>query len=304
MSIPPRDFLLPPAVLTAILLLCCSLGSHEKRGDSYFEKGRYRDALAEYLIARREKPSSTEILFKVGVAATRTGDMAMATAYYDTLLAIDASRKEWIVRDLFQFGLKSLEEGDVTSMTESFQTILDLDSTHNLGESFYPLARAYRESGQFQRAIRAYLKALSFAPDSPEATDVLFELARCYEEIGRYKEAIAYYEDFIEKQGGPPGHEVLWHLGNTAYLLAEELYSTGNLEEAREYLLMVIDIGQPQVLMIDARYLLGEISYANGEFEQALDEYNEVVKLDPARTMQVTVKSLERIREIRYGTGK
>ncbi|MFQ6102809.1 MAG: tetratricopeptide repeat protein [Candidatus Glassbacteria bacterium] len=284
-----------------LLLLNCSLGSHERRGDSYFNKGKYRDALAEFLIARRDDPSSTQLLFKIGVTSTRLKDMGMACAYYDTLLALDSSRTRWIIKDLFQFGVKSLNEGEPVLMREAFQKVLDIDSTYNLGDSFYPLGRSYKDAGQYERAVRAYLKALSFSPDSPEAITVLFELAQCYEELGKYKEALSYYEDYIEQIDEGATDEVLWHVGNTAYKLADRLYGEGNLEEAQEYLKMVIELGRPQVLLIDAWFLSGEIFYASEEYDKALEAYSEVLNLNPSRTMKVATQSLERIREIKYG---
>jgi tetratricopeptide (TPR) repeat protein len=284
--------------------LSCSPGSHVGRGDSYFTKARYRDALAEYLAERKTDRTSHELLFKIGLSATRLGDLGMARAYYDTLLASDPSRKEWIVSDLFQWGLKNGAEGDPASMRESFQIILDIDSTYNLGKSFYPLARAYREAGQYDRAARAYLKGLAFSPDSPEATPALLELAECYEKLGKYREATAYYEEYLSHYAGERQAEVLWHFGNAAYRLAEELYEKRNFDEALEYLQMVIDAGEPQVLQGEAWFLAGEIRYTKGEFEEALHAYQEVVRLDNARTMKVAEKSRERIREIRYGKAR
>ncbi len=284
--------------------LTCSLGSHERRGDGYFKKGRYQDALAEYLVANKEEPGSPELLFKIGVTSTRMGDPIMACAYYDTLLAIDSSREEWIINDLFQFAVKSLSEGDTTSMRESFQMILDIDSTYNLGESFYPLARAYKAAGEHDRAVKSYLKALSFAPDSPAAASVVFELAFCYEQIHKYKEAIAYYEEYLKQGELTHRDDAEWHRGSSAYYLAEELFREGNLDEALEYLTLVIMGGQPQVLQIDAWFLSGEIYYAKEDLEKALESYNEVTRLDPSHTMIVTSKSLEMIRKIRYGKRK
>lgn len=282
----------------------CPPGSHAGRGDSYFAKGRHRDALAEYLAARRTDRTSPELLFKIGLTATRLGELSMAKAYYDTLLSVDLSRKVWIVHDLYQMGLKSEEEGDRVSMRESFQMILDLDSTYNLGKSFYPLGRAYREAGQNDHAVRAYLKGLAFSPESPEAVPALRELARCYEESGRYREATAYYEKYLSQHSGITDPEVLWHFGNSAYRLAEELHGAGNLSEALEYLQMVIEMGEPQVLLADAWFLAGEIHYAKREFEEALYAYRQVITLDYARTMNVAEKSRERIREIRYGKAR
>jgi len=294
-------FLVP---LTLVFFLTCSFGSHEKRGDGYFNKGRYQDALAEYLMAKRSSPVSNELLFKIGMTSTRLGDTGTACACYDTLLSVDSSKEQWIINDLYQFGIKSMAEGDTTSMRESFQMILDINPAYNLGDSFYHLARAYKSTGQYERAVNSYLKALSYAPDSPEATSVLFELAQCYEQLKKYKEAIAYYEDFLEQDEVKKNDEVMWHLGNTAYNLAVYLYDQGNLNEALEYLQMVIDSGQPQVLVIDAWYLSGEIFYRKDDLEKALDAYNEVINLNPSHTMKVASKSLERIREIRYGGNK
>jgi len=291
-------------VAAIFVLLNCSYGSHEKRGDGYFSKGRYQDALAEYLMAKRSTTISPEILFKIGMTSTRMGDMGTACAHYDTLLSIDSSREQWIINDLYQFGVKSLAEGDTTSMRESFQTILDIDPTYNLGDSFYHLARAYKGAGQYKRAVNAYLKALSYAPDSPVATSVLFELAQCYEQLRMFREAIAYYEDYLEQEEVKTDAEVMWHLGNTAYSLAADLFDEGNFDEALEYFQMVITSGQPQVLVIDAWFLSGEIYFLGEEFEKALEAYNEVINLNPSHTMKVASKSLERIREIRYGGKK
>jgi tetratricopeptide (TPR) repeat protein len=282
--------------------LSCSPGSNAGRGDSYFRKGKYSDALAEYLAARRKDRSSPELLFKIGLSAIRTGDLGTAAAYYDTLLAADPEKKEWIVSDLFQWGLTRGEQGDRAAMRESFQMILDIDSTYNLGKSFYPLARAYRDAGQYDRATRAYLKALAFSPESPEAIPAIAELAGCYEKLGKYREATAYYEDYLAQATGSPDFEILWHYGNSAFRLAERLYQEGNKSEALEYLQVVIEAGEPQVLQGEAWFLKGEIHYSRGESGEALVAFERVLALDHARTMKVSEKSSERIREIRFGT--
>jgi len=286
--------------LSAVVSIDCSFKDHEKRGDGYFSRGRYRDALAEYMIARKDDPSSTELLFKIGMTSARLGKISTARAYYDSLLSVDTSRKEWIINDLYRLGLKMLDEGDTASMKESFEMIMEIDSTYNLGESFYPLARAYRNSGQYGKAADAFVKALSFAPDSPAAMQSIFELATCYEALGRYKEAIARFEEYLEKSDGEKRDEAVWHIGNSAYRLARELYDEGNLDEASEYLSLMIEGGKPEVVLIEAWYLMGEIYRDRGEEEKALEAYEEVLKLDPTQTMTVTSRSLERIREIRY----
>jgi 4-amino-4-deoxy-L-arabinose transferase-like glycosyltransferase len=75
----------------------------------------------------------------------------------------------------------------------------------NLGVAYYNLANRYRERGEYDRAIEAYLRALRGAPGYLSAYN---NLARSYEDAGRRDEAVAAWQALrtLARFQGSPQH--------------------------------------------------------------------------------------------------
>jgi tetratricopeptide (TPR) repeat protein len=90
-------------------------------------------------------------------------------------------------------------------------------------------------------------------------------------------------------------------MGNCAFRLAREARDEGQVTVGIGHLRTMVQIGEPEHLLDQAWLDLGELLYAIGRFDEALDAYRTVLARSPARAGPLVERAQRRIDEIRFG---
>lgn len=124
----------------------------------------------------------------------------------------------------------------------------------------------YAETGEYQRAITEYLKAMQL---DDTATNLNFEIGKLYENLKQYDDAIKYYEIHLNRY--PESSETYYALSKVYEKKREYAKSIDVLSKLKE-----VDKEDVKVLREIARNY-----YMSSDFKQAVGYYQEALKLSP-----------------------
>ncbi|MEN8375269.1 MAG: tetratricopeptide repeat protein [Gemmatimonadota bacterium] len=271
------------------------------RGHALWADSAYGGALAEYRLAFSQDDDDAEKAAFVAHAFAVDGQLDRARAAYERLLVMAPSYEGQAVFDFLTLARRSLARGDVHGLARGVEAAVAIRPGAWPQDLAEPLARYYADSGDRERAAEFYELALVRAdPDS--AVAIMLELGRLREELGRCEDALPYFEAY-ERQGetGDLASEARWRRSNCSFELATEAHEAGRLTVALELLETVTDLGVPATIQDQAWFLRGEILFAIGDAEAALEAYRTVLDLNPARTGQLVRRTQRRIDQIRFG---
>lgn len=143
-------------------------------------------------------------------------------------------------------------------------------------------------------------------PDSASSPAVLYHVGRSYEELGACAEALPYFRAYLNRRGA--GRRTAerttaeWHFGSCLYAVARDERRAGERQAALAKLTRLIELGVPRTLMDRAHFARGSVYQETGRDDLALDEFDRVLRLNPARSGPLVEMAEQRIREIRYGS--
>lgn len=271
------------------------------RGDRLWADSNYTNALAEYRLALRQSGDDEDVLLRVAHAFAKTGQLDRAREAYDQLLLRAPEYRDQAILDYLELADRARERGDRFGLAGGIEAALALRPELDVGEYAPQLARYYAEMGNARRSLEFYQRALASASaDSTPA--LLFEIGLSLEGQGNCRAAIGYFMAY--RQRVPRGRrttEATWHAGNCAYELARQSHRAGNLTEALEQLALVTELGQPENIQDQAWFDRGEILYALGRFDEALEAYQRVIDLNRTRGGgQIVERARQRIDDIRF----
>lgn len=290
-----------PAVLAAVLAACTDPEPAIVRGDRLWADSNYTDALAEYRLALRQGGEDEDIMVRVAHAYARTGQLDRAREVYGRLLEWAPEYTDQAVFDYLTLAERARARGDRFGMAGGVEAALELRPELDVGPMATRLARYHADMGNAARALEFYQRALVTAsPDS--VPGLLFEIALIHEGQGDCRVAVGYFTAYRQRVSrGRRAEEAQWHAGNCAYELAKQAHRAGNLTEALEHLSLVIELGQPVNIQDQAWFDRGEIYYALGRFDEALDSYHQVLELNKTRGGGLIVERAQsRIDDIRF----
>ena len=134
----------------------------------------------------------------------------------------------------------------------------------------------YDELEAYDKAIDFYHKALEVSVDSDDEKAVDLQLlGRCYDKKGEDRKAFRYYHELFSID---PDYDGGWYL---TYRFAQLSYRFRNYEDSKKYLQEVItQIPSDQNRYIQSTHLLLGYNYiVKKEYNRALDEFNEALKI-------------------------
>ncbi|HLC34537.1 MAG TPA: tetratricopeptide repeat protein [Anaerolineales bacterium] len=181
--------------------------------------GREGEAIADYIQALSRDPSLAKVHQRLGAAAFDQGDYGEALEEHTLAVEIDPTRASaWFMRAQALQMLARFEEcrASATKALEVDRELWDAYATravcayemeeYEAGlpdqqryvaavpgdfDGWYNLGIAYRETGQTDLAIEAYIKALSIDSAGVEA---MINLGSIYIDLGRFEEAVTMYD--------------------------------------------------------------------------------------------------------------
>lgn len=271
------------------------------RGHALWADSAYADALAEYRLALARSGGRPEVMALVAHAFARTGDIRRARETYSDLLQQQPRYRDQAIFDFLAAARRSFARQDLHGMARAIEAATALRPAVWPRDLAAPLARYYARAGDPARALEFYEIALVHSPPD-SAQELLFELGVLREDQGDCGGAVGYFDAYRARwPDAPRGDEVRWHLGSCAFRLAQEAHQGGRLTEALARIETVVDLGVPQNLQDQAWFERGEIYFALGQDDLALQAYQRVLDLNPVRTGQLVERAQRRIDQIRFG---
>jgi tetratricopeptide (TPR) repeat protein len=272
------------------------------QGDRLWAEGAYDKALAEYRLALLQSARDDATYLRVAHAYAQLGHLDQAAETYGILLARSPGYADQAVYDYLMLARRALARGDRHGVARGAEAALALQPALPLGELAPVLARYYSDTGDPERALRFYQRALTTAPrDSVPA--VLFQLGSIYAGRGNCRDALGYFSAARQRaRTQAREEEAKWRLGNCAFELARGARREGQVIEALAYLDTMLALQVPSNLLDQAWFEHGEVLFTLGRFDPALESYRQVLELNRSRGGLLVEKARERIDQIRFGT--
>ena len=206
------------------------------------------------------------------------------------------------------------------------QALLALALDPNSSSAHYRLAEAYRALGEVDRALSEYQRAKqlnSFLPgDTPDLASCYFGEAKVHEAEANWDAAVWHYEVGLQVRPDAPAYAALgeiyhyrvrdlgaaesylqravalepaeawWHVGLGEVYVSQESY-----DQALSELQTALELEDWVAEVIDVHIDLGRAYYGLGQFESAVQAYQEALALDPdsSSATQGLEEALERL---------
>src|SRR5690554_5775987 len=283
------------------------------QADMNFKLGNFQKAIEmgkeQYNKSNAEEKSQLSKI--IGESYFNLGQFAEAVPY---LKEYKGTRGKWNNTDYYQLGYAYYKQGDYEKAIGEFNRIIDgkNDVAQN---AYYHLAESYLELDKKQEALNAFKNAseMDFSPEIQE--DAYFNYAKLSYEIGNsYKSTPQVLLDFIAKYPKNPNNDQLKGLLIDSYITSKnykeamdllennpdfkdraayqkvafyygiELFNDGNYSEAISYLDKSLKEPQNPNLTARATYWKAETNYEMGNYQSALNGYQQFQKLPSAPT--------------------
>jgi tetratricopeptide (TPR) repeat protein len=280
---------------------CRSSETAQQRGDRFWADSNYTAALAEYRLASSRNQDDPATRARVAHAYVVTGQLERGREEYDRLLEAEPAWSDQAVFDYLSLARQSAAQSDRYGLARAVEAALELRPGIDVGGWAPALARYYAASGDADRALEYFERALAVVSDAA-APRLLFEVAALYERQGDCLEATSYLRSYLNRVPfGDSANDARFRIGTCAFEMGRRARDQGNHAEALERFATVIDQGSPPNLLDQAWFERGEALVALGRPNEALEAYRRVVELSQGRTTQTSNRARRRILEILTG---
>lgn len=275
-------------------------GGALERGDRLLGSGRPEAAVAEYRLARRQAGDEPEIVLRLAHAHALQGDVEGSLRYYARLLEADSSFRYQAAADLVAAAREALERGGADRLARTLRPVLDLGLDLVPRDLRTVVALHYAERGELEEALPILLSLDE--GDEPPAADVTFWTARAYEELGSCDQAVDHFRRYLEdaEGGGSRYESARWHFGSCLFEVAEARWRDGDADGTLDRLGTLTGLGVPRTILDRAYFLQGEALLARDRPQEALEAFQQVLRLNPTRSGPLAQQAEEMIRRIRY----
>lgn len=271
-------------------------------GDIYFEKKRYKDALAAYQRAALGMPNDGDLYFAIAQVQYALGDVKGQEEAAEVavskpgrypaearVLLADAYRRQKKYEKaavMYEQALASRPQdkdiyrliGDLYRIQGLFDKAIDvmkraLRIWPTDGELFTDISWYYSLAGQHENAVQAALSATRLLPEKPLGYT---NLCRAYNDLGQWQNALAACNSALRLN--PNDGETNFYLGRAYQQLGRQAEAAKAYDRAVTGLLKFT---QDNPEYSDGYYLLGNAYFANNQLEKALDAYRKCLDLAP-----------------------
>lgn len=297
LSAPPRL----PVLACALALLAGCGGAGESsltRGDRLLAVGQVDAALAEYKLARRQTGEETDVLLRLAHSYAVRGDVESSVRYYRQLVERDSSYRYQAALDLTGLARQAFDRGGVERLARTLRPVLSFGLELVPRDLRLELARYRAERAEFEGALQLYLSLREEDLELP--VEDLYWVGRSLEELGACEVALGYFERYLDQTRGSRREGARWHYGRCLYRVAGTDRRAGRSEEALRRLDRLMEVGVPRTLMDRAQYMRGELLLEADRPEEALRAFQQVLRLNPARTGPLVRMAEDHILRIRY----
>lgn len=229
-------------------------------GRTYYHKGNYDSALAQYRAALELKPRSAFVRNLMGLAYYHKGYADQAVAEYRRAVKLN----DRFTDAYLNLGLTYIYTGRADKAVDIYEQALRFQSDAEERRYIYRnLGMAYAQEGKLGKARAAYLKALEIDPQYGEAYVSLGNMAF---NRGDYETAADTYRKATA--AGADDASVYLKLGVSYFNVRDYENSIANLQNAVE----------ADSLQTDAYFYLGLACYRDGRHEEAREALEAYVR--------------------------
>jgi tetratricopeptide (TPR) repeat protein len=270
------------------------------RGDRMWADSNYVAAVAEYRLSFELRAGNDDVLARLAHAYARTGQFERARESYQRLLQRSPHAIDQAVFDYLALARQAQARGDRYGMAGAVEAALELRPGLPMGDMAIPLARYYARSGEPDRALDFFERALGYAPPD-SVPGLLFEFAQFQEAQNNCREAIELYNAFRTREPrGERADQARWNVGNCAFSLGREARQAGDPEAALRHLRLMLDLGVPQNLLDQAWFERGEALLQLERPDEALEAYVRTLENLRPGSGQLADRARQRIDQLRF----
>ena len=288
-----EDDLAIKELLTALKLSPNLLKAADRLGRIFQKEGMYGKAIAYYSREAELEPSSG-LYGIIGLLYLRQEEYDKAVDFFEKALIMDRDFSAARTDALAAYHLwasQRIEDGQVDEAISILSRALERFPLSRVIN--YDMGTAYDASGQYEKAIEQYEKALEIEPSFVAAK---CNIASCINSLGAEQMRKKDWESAIELcdealQWDPDFWEARRNLESATFGLGRKEHESGMLDEAIPHYMAVLDMNPKN---LDAHSSLGYALHEKGLHKHALAQFQTALDIDPdfqnARTGLDTVK--------------
>jgi tetratricopeptide (TPR) repeat protein len=132
-------------------------------GDSYFESGKYAEAITAYSSYLKLKPRHVKTIYNRGRCYQEIGEYDKALEDFNKVIDLDPLNQN----ALLSIGQEMYRKGDFKSVPYYSEKVLEKDPNNSMAH--YLIGRANHKQGLIRDALIQYNSAINISPDFGEA---------------------------------------------------------------------------------------------------------------------------------------
>ncbi|MGQ9664611.1 MAG: tetratricopeptide repeat protein [bacterium] len=276
------------------LMSCSQKQKNISNARKYINQWNYDRALIEILKYREDK--NAEVQYLLGYCYFGKNEYDEAKNYFKNSLDIDSLFRDSIINLYTTGAKKALKVRELSKASQFYKTLADLIPDYKQADNLFLVADLNYQQGNYPGALLGYLRAFEIDSVSNNARKALKNFLRSLIECDSLE--LARKIALKEYKRARTSENILI-LGEINFSIGKKLYGMGLFDSASIFFKEVNTNNEPKSLVDDACFYLGEIYYQQGNFNQALDYYKKVLRLNPYQKGELVQKSQARIKEIK-----
>jgi tetratricopeptide (TPR) repeat protein len=235
--------------------------------------GEYPDiitATTNYVDARPQSHLAPSLLVMLGKLWQNSGNSSEALSMYRRVLLDSPDSEETAIAAAETAKLYRAMGGNSTVVTELNRLLAELTEGTGRGAVHYQLGEVARRQGEYSLAIGHYNTVIQGFPEHPDWADACYNLAEVYKELRQIDSARAALERLLASDPDP------WQRDRANLLRGYIEQLDGREAEALHYHQQVGDSGTDE-LTVQSLFSQGECHFGIGQYDEALDTFQQVI---------------------------
>lgn len=264
----------PAWVLLTALACQGTAADHERLGDRAYLESRFGEALVEYRVALVQRAPDGRLRAKAGAAALRAGEFLAGVEEYRLLGQEDQARTAEAVDGLQRVAEAALREGDRATLRAAVTALRELAAGRALTAFGGQLAEVLGENPAAAEALTLLPYAAALAPDARREDSLLYAYGDVLRRTGRCEAALAVFEGILRRARAVGTTDDAGRSATVCALdLGRQALADGRPQEAQDWFRRAVQLGEDTERGRAAYLGLGDVAFALGDFEAAVDAY-------------------------------
>ena len=287
-------------LLLAAAICSCEEKTVLEKVEEEYRKGNYREAafLVRHHLYKGGEPVPA-LLFFAGRSLLKLGIEGEAEDYFSQLYSADSSWAPRIAGVYRKMALEYLEGGSAGRGRQYIRRTLLYDRSADFGQYNNIVGKVLLEQGEPEDAAAYLEEYVSDYPDSAGAAEALLNLSSAYREAGEYSRAIEGYRKLIDRY--PRSRLVStarWNYEELSIREAGKAMEAGELEAAANILEPLTSASSSNLIRVRTHFMLGEIYRKQGFTDRAVSNYKQVLRLNLGSSGRYAERAKERIEQL------